>query len=102
MPCDAGPLNLSTNTFSGRNNIWVDKWPADTTLQWDKLYYLEFEGTLKGPGNFGHLGVSDYELEIETVELVRELDIPVSEPTERTLYIERVLYLGDIECSRDQ
>jgi hypothetical protein len=51
---------------------------TDSRAEWpkpnDKYYpsfYVEWEGTLRGPWHYGHMGVARYEMEVERVRIVR-------------------------------
>ena len=64
-PCNRDALNLSTNTFSGKSFIWVESiYSGEPPVEPDTTYYMEIEGLLKGPGQYGHLGGAHYELSI--------------------------------------
>ena len=77
-PCDPDRLDLSKNTFFDPPPIWVAfSNGAGSEIEFDVLYLIEARGTLKGPGRFGHMGVSAYELLIDdvlTYERMDELD----------------------------
>lgn len=44
----------------------------------DGVLYVEWSGVLSGPGSYGHLGMSLYEMRVETVH-----DIGMSQPSDR-------------------
>jgi hypothetical protein len=73
-PCGAEALNLSKNTFSGSNYIWVELHDSvRPTLEDDTIYFVEVEGVLKGPGSYGHMGGGDYQLTITGVTNPRKV-----------------------------
>ncbi len=76
-PCNPGALDLTKNTW-GEPRIWVVL-PAESSAEIDPdvTHYIEARGTLKGPGRFGHFGMSAYEFEIDEIlshEVVAETD----------------------------
>jgi hypothetical protein len=50
---------------------WPEPMPAPDTSDYGDRYYVEARGLLHGPGDFGHLGVSAYQLEVERLVQVR-------------------------------
>jgi hypothetical protein len=46
---------------------WPNPMPAADTSGYGDRYYVRVKGTLHGPGDFGHLSVSAYQLEIDTM-----------------------------------
>jgi hypothetical protein len=74
VPCAPESLNLSRNSFLGTNSIWVRFRTDRGALRSDTLYFAVLRGTLKGPGRFGHLGVSAYELEVQEIEKTFEVN----------------------------
>jgi hypothetical protein len=43
------------------------KWPKDSERHGIPLTYVRWRGTLTGPGAYGHLGVSDYLFEVDSI-----------------------------------
>ena len=75
LPCNEEDLKLSRNTFFQGNSIWVSNSIGERLLP-DVMYYVEFTGVLRGPGRFGHLGLSDYEVVIENLVEARKVEKP--------------------------
>jgi hypothetical protein len=50
---------------------WPISMPAADTSGYGDRYYVRVKGMLHGPGDFGHLSVSAYQLEIDTMLEVR-------------------------------
>jgi len=76
-PCNRGALELTKNSW-GEPRIWVVL-PAESNAEIDPdvTHYIEARGTLKGPGRFGHFGMSAYEFEIYEIlshKVVAETD----------------------------
>ena len=46
------------------------KWPSTAELGDSPLTYVRWRGTLSGPGSYGHMGVSDYLFEVDSIEHV--------------------------------
>jgi hypothetical protein len=57
----------------GRTGVspWPQKMPRPDTSGYGDRYYIRALGTLHGPGDFGHLGVAAYQLEIDSLLEVR-------------------------------
>ena len=63
----------------GRSSItaWVEytpraqnqtvKWPTRDKLADNPLVYVRWQGTLSGPGTYGHMGVSKYLFQVDTI-----------------------------------
>jgi hypothetical protein len=77
FPCDGFP-KASAKPFQPAAGIWAEIPEAiQDGLIWAQLrerlfgkddgFYVEWTGTLTGPGNYGHLGMSLYELDVETI-----------------------------------
>lgn len=67
-PCNPDNLNLTKNNFFDPPYIWV--WFSEGTgfeVEAGTLFFVEAKGVMKGPGQFGHLGMSAYELAIDEV-----------------------------------
>lgn len=74
-PCNVETLDLTRNTFFNQNYIWTNiSNLKDYAFKPDTLYFGIIEGMLKGPGQFGHLGVSNYELDVVSAREVTEVD----------------------------
>ncbi len=77
-PCDPDALDLTKNSLFEPPGIWVSL-PAGSSAEIDPdvMHYIEARGTLKGPGRFGHFGMSAYGFEIDEIlshEVVAETD----------------------------
>lgn len=46
------------------------KWPKPNHKYYSR-FYVEWEGTLRGPWTYGHMGVASYEMAVERVRVVR-------------------------------
>jgi hypothetical protein len=77
FPCDGLP-EVSAKRFHPADGIWTEIPEAiEDGLIWAQLrermfgmddgFYIELTGTLTGPGSYGHLGTSLYELDVETI-----------------------------------
>ncbi len=67
-PCNPDELDLTKNIFSDQPGVWV--WlPTETyaEIESNVVYLLTAHGTFTGPGQFGHMGVSAYEFDIDEV-----------------------------------
>jgi len=42
-------------------------WPKVKDPAEEPTYYAEFRGVLRGPGSFGHMGVSNYQLDVDSL-----------------------------------
>lgn len=93
--CDAWPFRVVRGTFAGHWSSGFERSrfvPCDGALPaaWARLedsalpvawprggaaddapYFVRFEGTLRGPWHYGHLGVSPYELAVSRVVEIR-------------------------------
>lgn len=82
VPCPGTVDVEGWSIQSGWGGVWgewapgiVPKWPepvppADTSGYGDR-YYIRARGMMHGPGDFGHLSVSAYQLEVEELLEVR-------------------------------
>jgi hypothetical protein len=50
---------------------WPDSMPPPDTSGYGDRYYVRVQGMLHGPGDFGHMSVSAYQLEVERMLEVR-------------------------------
>jgi len=74
ISCHEESLNLSKNLFSNKAYIWAGITQGlYSEFQQDTLYFVKIKGSLKGPGSFGHLGVSLYLMEIDSVMVKKEV-----------------------------
>lgn len=85
-PCPDSSLGIGTGLLPGkrlgrsrawatlspaarRQSIdWPDNAPRDS---WGPRYFVVWRGTLKGPGMYGHMGVSEFEMLVDRIVLVR-------------------------------
>lgn len=52
-----------------RRNVWPKNVPVDA---WgNPTYFVVWRGTLKGPGTYGHMGVSDFSMIVDSMIAVR-------------------------------
>jgi hypothetical protein len=58
-------------TLRNTEASWPTPMPAADTSGYGDRYYVRVKGMLHGPGDFGHLSVSAYQLEIDTILEVR-------------------------------
>lgn len=66
IPDNSEALNLTRNTFQDRPaQIWFDDLPEGH--RYGKQRHVKVRATLKGPGSFGHMGMSQYELIVHEV-----------------------------------
>ncbi len=49
----------------------VERWPWPTPKPLDDTYFVEWRGTLRGPGMYGHMGVSGFEMRVDTILSLR-------------------------------
>ena len=61
----------------GTERNWPEPTPAPDTSGYGDRFYVEAQGFVHGPGDFGHLGVAAYELVVE-----RLLRVRTPEPTD--------------------
>jgi hypothetical protein len=55
-------------TFTERARPGLERRPkAKERAEGQRQYFVRFRGTMKGPGRYGHLGVSPYEFEVDSV-----------------------------------
>jgi hypothetical protein len=48
-------------------------WPKTTRDRYgNPRYYVRWRGTVVGPGNYGHMGVSPFDIEVDTIFALRE------------------------------
>jgi hypothetical protein len=77
FPCDGLPI-ASTKRFHTAYPVWAElSDEVERGLIWAYVrerisgqgdgFYVEWTGTLTGPGNYGHFGMSLYELDVETI-----------------------------------
>lgn len=77
FPCDGLP-KAPAKRFQPIDGVWAEIPEAvEDGLVWAQLrermfgkddgFYVEWTGTLTGPGSYGHLGMSLYELDVETI-----------------------------------
>jgi len=94
--CDMRPFIVRRGVFLGHYTVgfeessflacgdslaaWVEATPAAmrTGPQWPKpnnryypTYFVRWQGTLRGPWRYGHMGVSNYELTVDSILSVR-------------------------------
>lgn len=97
VPCEtAGPVFAALWGPVHLRHAWValarrprggPSWPApDTTSGRYPRWYVEWRGTLTGPGRFGHMGVASYELTVDTVTVVRAVVPPDCHPLAQPSY----------------
>jgi hypothetical protein len=55
----------------GAEGKWPEPMPAPDSSGYGNRYYVEARALLHGPGDFGHLGVAAYQLEVERLIQVR-------------------------------
>ena len=78
-PCNPGALDLTKNSWGEPRIGAVLPAASSAEIEPDVMYYIEARGTLKGPGRFGHFGMSAYEFEIDEIlshEVVAETVCP--------------------------
>lgn len=85
-PCDGLPPESADFEF-GPHSAWTEFTPeAEDDMafaEWrerafgDGVLYVEWSGVLSGPGSYGHLGMSLYEMRVETVH-----DTGMSQPSD--------------------
>lgn len=94
--CDMRPFILRRGVFEGRYTsgfeessfrpcndsirAWAEisrnaiesgpKWPA-IKASYNPTYFVRWRGTLRGPWQYGHMGVSDYEIIVDSILTVR-------------------------------
>ena len=76
-PCNPDALDLTKNTWGEPRIGAVLPAASSAEIEPDVMYYIEARGTLKGPGRFGHFGMSAYEFEMDEIlshEVVAEAD----------------------------
>ena len=68
-PRDIGrsPITAWVEYTAHAQNQRSIKWPTDAELEGSPLIYVRWRGTLSGPGTYGHLGVSDYLFEVDSI-----------------------------------
>lgn len=84
QPCPADAWFLASDSLGADpydRRAWVT-WSPDARrgFEWpeaargplgDLRYYVEWRGTVVGPGNYGHMGISAFEFRVDSVLVVR-------------------------------
>jgi hypothetical protein len=84
VPCPRDAWFLPSDSLDSEpymRHAWVT-WPPDLLreIQWpdaprdsfgNRQYFVEWHGTVTGPGNYGHMGVSVFEFRVDSVRTLR-------------------------------
>jgi hypothetical protein len=57
--------------FAASTRLVTPKWPRGSGDEYRGRWYMEVSGILTGPGQYGHLGVSPYDLKVDTVFVIK-------------------------------
>lgn len=82
VPCPADDWIIPSDTLSviPRTDAWVTwadsvaqgvVWPEPQGEEHYRRVFVRLRGTVEGPGHYGHLGVSPFELVVDSVAIVR-------------------------------
>lgn len=87
VPCPDSALGLTGELLPGKrlfgSRAWADlsaaarkqeiSWPKDAPRDpWGNArYFVAWRGTLKGPGTYGHMGVSEFSMVVDSILSVR-------------------------------
>ena len=87
IPCPDSSLGIGSDLLPGKrvrkSSAWATLSPAarSQSIDWpdgapkdawgNPRYFVVWSGTLKGPGTYGHLGVSEFEMLVDSIAFTR-------------------------------
>ncbi len=71
VPCDSVIPEAWACLLPGAGDLVAERWPKGLDAYYPEVF-VRWEGVLKGPWHYGHLGVSDYQITVERILEVRK------------------------------